>query len=850
MLLKSLGKYEIIDWLGGGRFGDVFLAHDTILDKNFALKISRMRKDEITMLKDEARLLAALDHPNIVRFYNIDFIDGKFVLVMEFVTGNTLRDIISDEGIRTDRTVMIIAQILDAIAYAHKKGVLHRDLKPENILLTEEHKKSHVKVTDFGLARFIRSGSLSASTAGTPIYMAPEVWEGSYNEKSDIWSIGVILYEMLTGTPPFLANNLDALRKKIDKNNYLLPTMLRIHTPQYIEDAIDKCLSQIPESRPNAQELIKMITRKATAIKVAHSISLPEREINAIKLTPAQEEIIDHVDSNILLLGQAGCGKTTTLTYAMARLIAKGIPLSKILACTFTNKAANDIKTRLGHLTSLSLHDLWLGTFHKIGYRILKRDAERLDLSADFIIETPRKIFGKMKIKTGKHRVNAVIKFIESLKAKGISWNNFNAENSWERFCQNIYKQYQTYLRDNNILDYDDLILYAIELLEENTDIKEYYRTLFEHIFVDELQDINQAQYRLVSLLYNGKIFFTGDEDQAIYGWRGADRKLIYRVSQDFHNTKTYNLTRSFRLPQSILELANNLMLRPSTAIPNTQTGEIMIYAAKSEKDEANYIIKEIKSLKKENFSFQDIAILYRMNSLSKVYEEMLTRARIPHSLISGTSLYERSDIKPIIEYLELLDLYAAGKNFDPAMTTEFIAKAQILFKLKKKNARRAEIIFDRHLKGSQALTPNRIIMELIDATGMVGRNVSELTALSQEYKDFELSRLLNEIKLIQELDLADWEKDTVKLLTVHSAKGLEFPVVFVVDLNEDIIPMTKKMASPREIEEERRLCYVALTRAQRKLYLLYSKWRYGRNQEPSRFLVDMLKAKGAKTLA
>ncbi|MGB3340114.1 MAG: UvrD-helicase domain-containing protein [bacterium] len=842
MLLKKLGKYEIIDWLGGGRFGDVFLAHDTILDKNFALKISRMRKDEITMLKDEARLLASLDHPNIVRFYNIDFIENKFVLVMEFVKGNTLRDIISDEGIGLERTVGIMAQILDAIHYAHTSGVMHRDLKPENILLIEKREKNFVKVTDFGLARFVRTGSLSASTAGTPIYMAPEVWQGKYTEKSDIWSIGVILYEMLTGTPPFLADSLDSLRKKIGKTNYLLPTVLRVQIPQYIEDAIEKCLGLTPQSRPDTKEFLKLIKRKSEAIKVTGGIRLPEKEIKAIKLTSAQEDIIDQVNGNILLLGQAGCGKTTTLTYAIAHLIAKGIPLSKMLACTFTNKAANDIRTRLTHLTDLPLHDLWLGTFHKIGFRILRRDAERLDLNPDFTIQTPRKAFEKMKIRTGKYRINAVMKFIENLKAKGINWNNFKADNDWEKLCKKIYEQYQTYLSDNNILDYDDLIMYAIELLEENTDLKEYYRMLFDYIFVDELQDINQAQYRLVSLLYNGKIFFTGDEDQAIYGWRGADHKLIYHVAQDFANTKTYNLTRSFRLPQTILDVANNLMMRPSTVISNTQPGEIMVYAAKSEKDEANYIVKETKSLKKEGFYFKDIAILYRMNSLSRVYEETLAKARIPHSLISGTSFHERSDIKPIIEYLELLEHYISRKDADKSIT-EFMAKVYALFNLKKKNTERAKAIFEHHIQEPKISAPSRIIMEITDAVGLTGENTSELITLSKGYKNFELSKFLNEIRLIQELDLADWEKDTLKLMTIHSAKGLEFPAVFLVDLSEDILPLTRKMASPQEIEEERRLCYVALTRAQRKLYLLYPKSRYGHIQQPSRFLVDMLKA-------
>lgn len=841
MLLKKLGKYEIIDWLGGGRFGDVFLAHDTILDKNFALKISRMRKDEIAMLKDEAKLLASLDHENIVRFYNIDFIDNKFVLVMEYVKGNTLRDIICNDGIGIDRTINIITQVLDAINYAHSCGVMHRDLKPENVLLIEKKEKDIVKVTDFGLARFIRTDSLSASTAGTPIYMAPEVWQGKYTKKSDTWSLGVILYEMLTGVPPFLADNLDSLYRKIGKTNYLLPTILRVQIPQHIEDAIQKCLNSIPEARPNITELVNQLKGKSNAIKVARTINLPGKKIDEIKLTTLQKDIIDQDDSNILLLGQAGCGKTTTLTYTIAQLIAQNIPLSNILVCTFTNKAASDINARLGHLANRPLNDLWLGTFHKLGFRILKRDAERLDLNPDFTIETPRKIFEKLKIKTGKYRLNAVIKFIENLKARAITSEKFNAESDWEIFCKNMYCQYQEYSRQNHVLDYDDLILYAIELLEENTDIKEHYGTLFRYIFVDELQDINPAQYRLISILHNGKIFFTGDEDQAIYGWRGADRKLIYRVAQDFANTKTYNLTQSFRLPQSFTDIANSLMLRPSTVIPNTKTGDIMVYAAKSEKDEANYIIKKTESLRRKNFNLKDIAILYRMNSLSRIYEESLAKAKIPYSLISGTSFYERSDIKPIIEYLELLDHYSS-KSKTSTVISEFTAKAKALFRSKKISKKRAGKILEHHLDDARVLGPDRIISEIADTMKISGDNVEEITALSKNYKSIELPKFLNEMKLIQELDLADWGKDTLKLMTIHSAKGLEFPIVFLVDLCEDILPLTKKMASPQEIEEERRLCYVALTRAQNKIYLLYPKYRYGRSQQPSRFLVDMLK--------
>lgn len=843
MLLKKLGKYEIIDWLGGGRFGDVFLARDTILEKEFALKISRMRKEEITMLKDEAKLLASLNHPNIVRFYNIDFIENKFVLVMEYIKGKTLRDVISDQGMEISLFTSIAVQILEALDYAHKNNVLHRDIKPENILLTEEKKKQLVKVTDFGLARFIKTDSISASTAGTPIYMSPEVWSGNFDKKSDIWSVGAVFYELLTGAPPYLADNLNTLRRKIEKQQFTNPRVLRSGIPQYLEDAVVQCLNTNPASRPSCKELLQKITKKSKAIKIEAEFVVPQKERKSFILTPDQKEVLEALDRRILLLGQAGCGKTTTLIYAVAELIKKGVPPSKILVCTFTNKAANDVKTRLQSVENFSAYELWVGTFHNLALRILRRDAERLDIDSDFSIEQPKKIFTAMKLNTGKYRSNAIIKFIEILKSKGITPEKFKPKGNWEEYCCKVYKQYQDYLRKNSILDYDDLILYAIKLLEEYDDIREYYNNRFEYIFVDELQDINPAQYRFIFLLCRDKFFFTGDGDQAIYGWRGADPALIYKIPKDFENVKIFNLTRSFRLPQSIIELANNMMLRTATAVSTAESGEALVYAAKSEKDEANYIVREIKVLRKEKFRFQDIAVLYRMNYISRVYEEAFIKSQIPYTLIGGTAFYERSDIKPLIEYLEMLEEHS-DISISATSKNELIAKMTALFKLTKKHTERAVKIFDYHLQNIKNLSPANILTEVSNATGLKGENVDELISVARELSHTGISGVLNEIKLLQELDLADWGKDTVKLMTVHSAKGLEFPVVFVVDLAEDIFPLTKKMVSQTELEEERRLCYVAVTRAQKRLYLLFPKRRYGRYQQPSRFLVDMLGSK------
>ncbi len=837
MLLKRLGKYEIIEWLGGGRFGDVFLAYDTIIEAQFALKISRMRREEIVMLRDEAKLLASLNHPNIVRFYNIDIIDNKFVLVMEYIRGRVLREIIKGGGIEVEQAKGILSQTLEAISYAHNLGVLHRDLKPENILLTEDN---IVKITDFGLARFIKSGSLAASTAGTPIYMAPEAWAGSYSEKSDIWSIGVILYELLTGIPPFLDDSLDGLKKKILSGSLLVPRLVRSDIPDYLDELIIQCLNPTPGARPNANEILRRLKKKTRGIKIEKPAIIATKKPREITLSPDQEAIINSIDGKLLVLGQAGCGKTTTLIYSLRRLIERGVSPSRLLVCAFTNKAANDIKERLGELVSQS-YNLWIGTFHTLALRILRRDGERIDISEDFVVEEPKRLFSSLDFRTGKYRLNAIIKAIGLLKARGITPEGFKPQNQWEEECLRVYKQYQAYLKENNILDYDDLIIYATELLKEFPDLREFYQELFEYLFVDELQDINLAQYNLISLLVKNSFFFTGDEDQAIYGWRGADKKLLYRVPQDFPETKVFNLNRSFRLAQSILDVANCIMHRDTTAIPNLDTADVIVYAATSPDDEIDYIVREMKELLELDFAYKDIAILYRMNYLSRGYEEGLRKAGIPYTLISGVSFPQVAELKPIMEYLEMLAGYISGED-----RKDFSKRAIAVLGIKKRAVARAEKVIEYQTQNLNLLSPYNIIREIIALTKLKGENINQFLEFAKNYPDSALTinRFLSELKLVQEMDLANWTKDTVKLMTVHSAKGMEFPVVFLVDLTEDIFPMTKSLSSVGEIEEERRLCYVAITRAQKRLYLLYPKYRAGRQQLPSRFLIDILQRK------
>jgi len=839
MLLKKLGKYEILNWVGGGRFGDVYLARDTILEHDFALKIARMRQEDMSMLKGEAKLLAALNHPNIVRFYNVDVIEDKLVLILEFVKGGTLRDVMQEGGIEIDKAVEILRQISRALRYAHEKGILHRDLKPENVMIDGA---GTIKIADFGLARFVPSGALVEERVGTPLYMAPETWAGHFDEKSDIWGLGAIGYELLTGVPPFLGDGLEELKKKITRNPPITPGLLRAGIPEASEDLVMKCLDRNPLVRPAAREILEILDRPTQGIRVDPGNVLPQKEITKVGLTAEQNEVLDNLSGPILLLGSAGCGKTTTLAHAVMRLVESGTPLENILITTFTNKAANDIKVRLRGLFHFPEYELWLGTSHGIALRILRRDAERLDLADDFTVTEPKRIFEAAGLQAGRYRSRAVIQFIEGLKAKGVSPEKYYPDSDWEKFCLKIYQQYQDYARPRNILDYDDLILGAVRLLEENPDVRKFYQNRFAYVFLDELQDINPAQYRLVTLLVRENFLFTGDADQAIYGWRGAERELIYKVARDFPETRTYVLSRSFRLPQAILEAANNLMRRPTPAVTNAAPGEVYVYAAKSEEDEVKYAVQEIQNLREEGFAYRDIALLLRLNSLSRNYENGLAKVQIPYSLISGLGFFERAEMKPVFDYLEMLAGQPTATGTD---NPEFAVRAAALFKLQGKPATTAQEIFERHRRNRADLKVHNAIADVTRLGSFPEADVRQLLAFAQGYESLKISQFLNELRLVQELDLVNWGKDAVKLLTIHGAKGLEFGAVFVTDMTEDIMPLAKSLASPRDLEEERRLCYVAVTRAQKRLYLLYPKYRFGRVQTPSRFLLEMFR-KGA----
>ncbi len=862
MLTQNLGKYRIIKWLGGGQFGDVYLAYDTILKESFALKISRMRREDTQILKEEARLLSQLEHKNIVRFYNIDYLEGKLVLITEYVKGESLRELMEKKELDLARSLDIIEQCLSALAYAHKKGIIHRDLKPENILVSKE---GLVKITDFGLGKFLKKGSLSASIAGTPIYMPPEAWKGEFYPESDLYSLGAVFYEMVTKRPPFLGENLEEIRNLVFLKNPLPPRFFNPSLPETIEKAIMKSLSKNREERPSsAEEFSQLLLRKSLEIKPL--ILLPrESEIN---LTPQQREIINSKEKKILVTGGPGTGKTTVLTYKVYYFLKEeGIEPESILVLTFTHKAAKDLKERLEKLMKREVRNINIGTFHNLCLSLLKAEAEFLDFGQDFTVVPPFSETLRLKfIGLGKNQINRIKKEIEKFKAIPIAPEELErkAENEFQKLAAAVYKKYQAHLKSNNLMDFDDLIYYTYLLLTKFPEIREKYSRQFQRILVDELQDLTPVQYKLLPLLSSahGYIFLTGDESQSIYEWRNARPENIILAQTDFPGIKTYHLLTNFRLPEKICRICENLLRteREKGSMFSLKEGGVLeLFAAENEAEEVLFLTKKIKEIvKKEKRSYSEIAVLYRVNYQSRIYEEGLINEDIPYTVIGDEKFYEREEIRKIIQLLEgitqqdkklLLPVLAwlAGIPEGSLMLKE----NRFLFQGSEKRVKEFFILVNRLL--AEESKTEEILIPLIFQSPLfsywekqeMGRrkieNVKELVNEAKEFKREELKDFLERVQLLEDLALVDWGKDLVRLLTVHAAKGLEFPIVFLVGMVEGLFPLLGTTLNKRSLAEERRLCYVAITRATERLYISYPKKIGGKIQQVSRFLPEML---------
>lgn len=606
----------------------------------------------------------------------------------------------------------------------------------------------------------------------------------------------------------------------------------------------------------------------------------------------------------------AGSGKTRVITARILRLLKEeGVAPFRLLAVTFTNKAAGEMRERVRKGAGrVKLGDLFLGTFHSFCARMLRANADRLGLAPDFSIYDEsdqmtllKECYFDLRLDEKQIPPRAVHAAVSQAKNELLSPEDYaaGAAGFFQEHAARLYALYQKKLLQNAAVDFDDLLFSAVKLLQEHPDLAAAYRERFEYVLVDEYQDINTAQYRLLKLLVapRNNLMVVGDPDQSIYGWRGADLRNILRFEKDFPGAKVYALEENYRSFRPILEAAqavieNNTHRREKKLRPTREGGEAPLYfQAPDEKEEAEFIARRIHE-KHMVFgrAFKDFAVLYRTNAQSRVLEEALRRWRIPYQIIGGIQFYERKEIKDILAYLRvlvnpkdsvslkrILNVPPRGLGSGTLEKLETSAKQNGLSLLEAAErhlqaqdlgarAHKALYAF-LHLveelrRAAQELPPSQAARAVLEKSGYLHmleeegnfeaqsrlENVRELVSSIADYEAREpkasLSGFLEQVSLSAEVDRLKEDQDAVRLMTLHNAKGLEFPVVFLAGMEEELFPHAHSTGTAWEIEEERRLCYVGMTRAMEELFLTSAAKRsvYGESRwkTPSRFLAEI----------
>ncbi len=628
-------------------------------------------------------------------------------------------------------------------------------------------------------------------------------------------------------------------------------------------------------------------------------------------LNPEQRRAAGCIDGPVLIFAGAGSGKTRALTYRIAYMVREcQIPPEQILAVTFTNKAANEMKERIVALIGDQARRVWAGTFHAICARMLRADGEVIGIPHNFVIFDSAEQIALVKealsvidVDPKQFPPNDVHARISRAKNELMTVADFGRtrKGTLEEVAVRAYRVYQEKLTQNNALDFDDLLMRAVELLTTRPEVLARYQERLRYILVDEYQDINFAQYRFIATLASshGNICVVGDDDQSIYGWRGANVGIILAFASDYPQATVVKLEQNYRSTQKILKCAYEVIRHNKDRhdkrlrTDNAEGENVIVYQAVNETEEAQWVAQTIQDqVGLRQARYGDCAILYRTNAMSRNFEDALIAKSIRYRVVGGLRFYERSEIKDIVAYLRVLFSPADGVSLrrivnKPARGLGDKTLA-ILDRLSYENgvgllealplvpqaedlAPRAKVAvaaFAGVMAGlserAGRLPLTDLVKAVIEETGYVealkastsaeaaGRveNIEEFVTLAQKFQESyrgeesQLSAFLQHIALLTDIDEAEDPGDAVSLLTLHSAKGLEWPVVFIVGLEENIFPHQRSMGDERELSEERRLCYVGITRAQRRLYLSHAFRRtiYGepRDQRPSRFLQDL----------
>ncbi|MCL4418935.1 UvrD-helicase domain-containing protein [Patescibacteria group bacterium] len=593
-------------------------------------------------------------------------------------------------------------------------------------------------------------------------------------------------------------------------------------------------------------------------------------------LNEEQKKAVLQTNGPMIILAGAGSGKTRVLTYKVLYLInALGVDPDSILMVTFTNKAANEMKERI-KINNPSLQP-FVSTFHSLCVRILRIEGKHIGISQNFVIydegdqiDAIKEAMKLLDISTRDFKPSSILNTISGAKNELIGESEYPkyARGHFQEVVAKIYFLYQKILKENNALDFDDLILKTIYLFESNHQILKKYQDKFQYILVDEYQDTNRAQYILTKMLAGDlsikkqNICVVGDFSQSIYSWRGADFQNLIRFKDDFKNTKTFALSQNYRSTQKILDAASSVISK-NTSHPvltlwteNGKGDDVMLYEASNEHNEAEFIVNGITDLKYQNpkLKYSDFAVLYRTNAQSRSIEEVFLHLGIPYTLIGGTRFYERREIKDILAYLKIL---ANPKDMISFKRIEKLGKGRLgkFQEFQEKLLESGKVDNLMTLEILDKVTSATDYLSLYDEKDEEDRmrleNIKELRSVAIEFPS--LTHFLENVALVEQEYLPDHpnppagggkKKDAVNLMTLHAAKGLEFPVVFMVGMEEGLFPHSRSLMDKSQLEEERRLCYVGMTRAREKLFLTYSRKRLFFGQRTSnvisRFILEL----------
>ena len=596
-------------------------------------------------------------------------------------------------------------------------------------------------------------------------------------------------------------------------------------------------------------------------------------------LNTEQKEAAVHDLGPALVLAGPGSGKTRVLTHRIANLIdIDAAKPSQIMAITFTNKAAAELKSRVKALTGDNFPN-WIGTFHSLCARILRIDGKNIGIDTNYnIYDTDdsvaliKKIIEEKKIPSARIKPSAVLTTISSAKNELIDFEEYSryARGFFQENVAKIYPIYEHSLDKANSLDFADLICKTVELMENNESVLEKYNRVFNYVLVDEYQDTNRAQYILTSLLakFHKNLFVVGDMAQSIYSWRGADYRNINNFKNDYPATKIYNLTKNYRSTKVIIEAAKELIKNNRNNISldlwtdNIDGDKVQIFEAPTEKEEAKYVANKIKS---SAIGFPEIVILYRTNAQSRSLEDEFVRQGIPYRLVGGIRFYGRKEIKDVLSFLRVVNnpqdsvswsriINIPPRGIGPKTFSSIEASEFDLFLIKEKT----DIDYKKWVENKNSMATLELLEDILEETQYLKyleaqneerekileriENIKELKSVAKEFPN--IFEFLENVALVEADDESGDSADKVTLMTMHAAKGLEFKVVFIVGMEEGLFPHIRSLEDAEQLEEERRLCYVGITRAQEKLYLTYARRRlyFGRTSANmvSRFIAEI----------